>query len=184
MLPPNDDAKPQRWDVKWEIVAMEHLLEFINGNFFWLFLFSFVWVSCWFGWFYYKHKKTGIVFPPVPDTGVHYVEGNASGSSHKTLFTRLGGASRCLRVTVTDTEVWIRPYPPFDIFAQMFDMEHRIPRASITSVRPGKTLWVRTLILDYQDQAGQMHRVSLVLRNPDAFLRALGVGPGLPPKLH
>jgi hypothetical protein len=154
---------------------MQDVLRFIVRNFFWLFLFAIVWLSCWFGWFYYKHKKTGIVFPPLPDTGVYFHEGTASGSSHRTVFTRLGGANRCLRVTVTGTEVWVRPSPPFNIFAQIFDMAHRIPRASIVRVQPGKTLWVRRLILDYRDQTGQIHRLSLALRDPDAFLRALGL---------
>jgi len=155
--------------------AMQKLQEFLQHNFIWLSLFCFVWVVGGFAWRYFRHKRTGIVFPHVPPERIRFEERASSGCSHKTIFTRLGGARNCLRVTVTDAEVWIRPFFPFSILAQPFDLEHRIPRASITSVQQTQSAFVRTLLLDYRDERGQAHRLSLALREPDDFLRALSL---------
>jgi hypothetical protein len=152
---------------------MQQLQEFLQHNFIWLFLFCFVWVVVGFGWRYISHKRTGVVFPHVPPERIRFEERTSSGCSHKTMFTRLGGARNCLQVTVTDAEVWIRPFFPFSVLAQQFDLEHRIARASITSVQPTQSAFVRSLILDYRDERGQTHRLSLMLRKPDDFLRAL-----------
>src|SRR5262245_4847738 len=133
---------------------MQNLLEFLQHNFIWLFLFCFVWVVVGFGWRYFRHKRTGVGFPPVAPKHIRFEERAASGCSHKTMCTRLGGARNCLHVTVTDAEVWIRPVFPFIILAQQFDLEHRIPRASITSVQPKQSAFVRSLHLDYRDERG------------------------------
>jgi hypothetical protein len=85
----------------------------------------------------------------------------------------LAGARNCLHITVTDAEVWVRSFFPFSALAQELDLEHRIPRLSITSVQPKQSALVRTVLLDYRDECGQTHRLSLVLRKPDDFLRAL-----------
>jgi len=154
---------------------MQKLHEFLQHHFIWLFLFCFVWVVVGFTWRYFRHKRTGVVFPHVPPERISFEERASSGCSHKTMFTRLGGARNCLQVTVTDAEVWIRPFFPFSILAQQFDLEHRIARASITSVEPTRSAFARTLLLDYRDERGQTHRLSLALKKPDDFLRALGL---------
>jgi hypothetical protein len=154
---------------------MQDLHDFLQRNFIWMFLFCFVWVVVGFGWRYYRHKKTGVVFPHVSPEHIRFEERAASGCSHKTMFTRLGGARNCLQVTVTDAEVWVRPFFPFSILAQELDLEHRISRASITSVQATQSAFVRSLLLDYRDERGQSHRLSLVLRKPDEFMRALSL---------
>src|SRR5688572_2791074 len=110
---------------------MQQIQDFLQHNFIWLFLFAFVWSIVAFGYMYCRHKRTGVVFPYVPEEHIRFQERAASGSSHKTMFTKLGGARNCLHVTVTDTEVQIRLFFPFSLLAQQFDLEHRIPRASI-----------------------------------------------------
>jgi len=154
---------------------MQNLHEFLQHNFIWLFLLSVLWVVVGFGWRYFRHKRTGVIFPRVSPEHIQFEERASSGCSHKTMFTRLGGARNCLQVTVTDAEVWIRPFFPFSVLAQQFDLEHRIPRASITSVQPTQSAFVRSLLLDYRDERGQSHRLSLVLRKPGEFMRALGL---------
>jgi hypothetical protein len=74
------------------------------------------WIPIWFGWLFYRHKKYGIVFPKLPPEEIRFHEGMASGRSFKTFFTRIGGARKCLRVTVTNTEVWIRPFFPICVY--------------------------------------------------------------------
>lgn len=139
----------------------------------WLFLFCIVWVIALFGWRYHRYKQTVVVSPKVPPESIRFEERGASGCSHKTIFTRMGGARNCLQVTVTDKEVWIRPSLPFNLFAQKQDLEHRFSRASITSVKPIRSLFTDTLLLEYRDERGQTHKLSLILRKPDEFLRAL-----------
>jgi hypothetical protein len=128
-----------------------------------------------FGYRYHRHKRTGIVFPDIPAASIRFGERAASGCSYKTMFTKLGGARNCLHVTVTDTKVWIRTVFPFSVLVQQFDLEHRIPRASITSVPPKQSAFVRTILLDYRDDRGQTHRLWLALKKPDDFLKALSL---------
>jgi len=121
---------------------------------------------------WHREKRRRIVFPQLSPNDIRFQEVKASGCSHKTLFTRLGGASRCLQVTVTDTEVWIRLQSPFNIMASQTDLEHRISRASILSVEPSES--GRTVLLHYRDPQGHTHLLSLIVRKPDEFLRILG----------
>lgn len=155
---------------------MQSLQDFIQHNSIWIFLLCFLWVIIDFGVRCYRHKQTGVVFPHVPPERIRFEERAASGRSYKSMFTKLGGARNCLHVTVTDTEVWIRTSFPFAVFAQQCDLEHRIPRASIINIESGKSAFVRNIILDYRDERGQAHRLSLTLRKPDDFLRAVGEG--------
>jgi hypothetical protein len=152
---------------------MQPLPDFLQHNFNWLFLLCFLWVVVAFGFLYYRHKRTGIVFPQSPPGTIRFEERTASGCSHRTVFTKPGGARNCLQVTVTDTEVWIRSYFPFNVLAQQFDLEHRIPRASIMGVQPKQSAFVRAILLDYRDDRGQTHRLSLAMKKPDDFLSAL-----------
>jgi hypothetical protein len=145
----------------------------LERNFAWLFLFAFAWTIIVFGWRYYRYKRRGIVFPRFGPEQFRFHERNASGHSKKTLFTRLGGARNCLQVSVTDSEVWIRMIFPLNILAENFDLEHRIPKEAITraEVVAGRT--GKSILLEYRDQHGQVHGLSLRIRNPDAFLQAL-----------
>jgi hypothetical protein len=120
-----------------------------------------------------RHTRYGVVFPQVSPDHIRFHETSASGCSHKTTFTRFAGAARCLQVTVTDDEVWVRAGFPFSVLAFQTDLEHRIPRASIVSVQPSDS--ARSLLLDYRDEKNQAHRLSLMLRRPGDFLGALGM---------
>ena len=120
-----------------------------------------------------RHKRYGVVFPKVSPDHIRFHETGASGCSHKTTFTRFGGAARCLQVTVTDDEVWVRTGFPFNVLAFQTDLEHRIPRASIVSIQPSGS--ARSLLLDFRDETNQVHRLSLMLRKPGDFLVALGI---------
>lgn len=132
-----------------------------------------LWVGVGIGWRWIRQKKSGLRFPKLPPERVRFEEWTASGSSQKTAFTRLARARNCLRITVTDDEVWVRPFFPFNLLAPELDLEHRIPRASITRVQPKEGSLYRTLLLEFQDPAGGAHRLSLNLKDPEGFLRAL-----------
>jgi hypothetical protein len=154
---------------------MDQLLRFFQNNFSWLVLLFFAWGAMVIGIRYYRHKRTGLVFPHVPSENLRFDEKAASGYSHKSLFTKYGGAKNCLCVTVTDTEVWIRTPFPFNVFSQKCDLEHRIPRACITGLRSKKSAFARAITLDFRDDRGQIHTFTLMLKRPDDFLKALNL---------
>jgi hypothetical protein len=147
---------------------MEHFHKYIL----WLNLGAILLVFWIFAMRWRHHKRYGIVFPQVSPDRIRFHEVRASGCSHKTTFTRIAGSSRCLDVTVTDDEVWVRLGFPFNIIGSMADMEHRIPRNSVISVQPSGS--GRSLSLDYRDQEGRTYRLSLALQAPEDFLKALG----------
>ena len=92
-----------------------------------------------------------------------------SGNSHKSLYTRLGGASNCLCVTVTDEELWVAPHFPFSALAAHFDLDHRVRRDAITNVeQDGKIVRV-TFSLD----DGVERTLALRLRNPERIVADL-----------
>jgi hypothetical protein len=82
---------------------MQPIQEFLQHNLVGLlllaFMFAFAWVIVSFGWRYYRHKKTGLVFPQATPESVKFEEWAASGCSNKTAFTRMGGARNCRHVT-------------------------------------------------------------------------------------
>lgn len=141
-----------------------------------------LWLVVGFSWQFYHYWKFRIVFPPLKSVHHLFHEGTASGSSGKNWLTRIGGANNCLRVTVTDSEVWIRTFFPFNLLARSIDLEHRIPRESILAVeRLSSVRRQRIVLLDFQLPDGGQRRLKLRLKNPQAFLAALRT---LPPPLR
>jgi hypothetical protein len=129
------------------------------------------------GWRFYRHRQ--ISFPPRDSVHVRFHEGTASGSSNKNFFTRLGGANHCLRVTVTDEEIWVRSYFLLDLIVDV-DLRHRIPRESVTSAQLAESRFGRRVLLDFRLPDGGSRRLSLHLRDPGRFLIALEGPPPLP----
>jgi hypothetical protein len=119
-------------------------------------------------------RREGLSMKPQGDVIFH--ERFGSGSSHRNLLTRLGGAQNCLLVTVTDRELLLRPWFPFNLLflPEIYDLEHRIPIAEISSIRERK-LWYgwEGLDLEYRRADGGSRRITLSLRGKEAFLQAL-----------
>lgn len=158
---------------------MEQFDTFFRQHFFTLFFFALVWVIGNSAWRFYRHRQRGISFPPLKSVHVRFHEGAASGNSDKNSFSRMGGARRCLRVTVTDDEVWVRPFFPFNLITES-DLEHRIPVSSITFAQLADSKLGRRVLLNFRLPDGDSRRLSLDLREPDHFLAALSLPPSLP----
>ncbi len=150
-------------------------------------------VTEWFGWYpeisvylivanlflwlllgiylhYFRHPR----FPSLRSVRVLFHEGSASGNSTRNLWTLLAGASRCLRVTVTESEVWTRPWFPFNVWPTFSNVTHRIPRDAIISAKIGNHGLRRGLMLfSFHDRKGRATLLLLRLRRPEAFLEAL-----------
>ncbi|HET6387061.1 MAG TPA: hypothetical protein VFJ58_27050 [Armatimonadota bacterium] len=137
----------------------------------------FAWFAVLIGASVVYRSRKGAFFPaPLPD-GVRFDERWTSGRSLRNLVTRSGGASRCLRVSVTDDEIWIRLEPPlqFGFMPEILDLEHRIEASQAPSTRLLKGLIPLSrdrVRLDYCDSDGRSRAFELLLRDPEAFMAA------------
>ncbi len=138
-----------------------------------------VWTIAWMGVLLWRRSRTGPRFPDHATVNVLFDESWASGNSLKNAFTRLGGANNCLRVTVTDRELWTSAVFPFSALDQTTDLLHRIDRDAITHVEP---LERRRLHVAFTRDDGTPGRLVLRLRKRDRFLAAMGVTPDQRPR--
>lgn len=120
----------------------------------------------------WKRRKRGLVLPKVTDQDVVFFEKFASGSSHKSWMTRLGGASNCLTVIVTKSHLAVTTFFPLTAFAGLYDLEHLVPISDIT----GLTHRGRSTEVEFQLSDGTRGKFSLRLRRTEDFLKALGNG--------
>jgi len=112
---------------------------FLRDNFQLFFVFAVVWCGSWMAYLLWRRSRRGPRFPRLEEVELLFQEKSASGNSHKSFITRLGGAHNCLRIVVTREEVWVTTYFPFTAFVGFYDLEHRIRRDAITDVqRNGK----------------------------------------------
>lgn len=148
---------------------MDSISKLIFENFLLLFAIALVWNAVGFGWMLWKRKKSGFTLPKASDPDVVFCERFASGSSHKTWLTRLGGASNCLTVIVTRSQLAIKMFFPFSAFASRCDLEHLIPISDITSLTPKG----RITELEFRRSDGTRRTLSLRLRKTNGFMRAI-----------
>jgi hypothetical protein len=117
----------------------------------------------------WRRKVRGPRFPDRREVNVLFDERWTTGRSLKLLSTKMGGANNCLRVTVTDEELWAAPHFPFSAFASRFDLDHRIDRSRVTGVEHrGKSVVVTFTLPDKQNRS-----VELRLRRQDEFMSAM-----------
>ena len=114
--------------------------------------------------------------PKLNKRDIVYQEYFASGNSCKNFLTRLGGASRCLRLVVTKELLWVTSWFPFSIFAALYDLEHVIPLQKILSVEGKQSAMGQSLLLTYTDNQSRNHSLQLRPKNPEEFVEALRVG--------
>ena len=148
---------------------MEDLLKLVFENFFLLFAIVLLWNAVAVGFMLWKRKKRGLVLPKPSDADVVFSEQYVSGSSNKSWKTRLGGASNCLTVIVTNTHVAITTFFPFTAFAGFYDLEHLIPISDITDIEPKG----RNTKIEFKVGDGTNRKLSLRLRNTPSFVQAL-----------
>ena len=104
---------------------------FIENNY-WVFLFiCLLWLITVLGYQWKKKQNRKSIFPKIPDDEILFKEKNASGCSHRNIFTRLSSARSCLMITITKDELWIMPSFPFNLMAGGYDLEHRIKKELI-----------------------------------------------------
>jgi hypothetical protein len=123
-------------------------------------------------WLYIRALKMKPRFVP---TEVVFQEWFASGCSQKNILTRLGSARNCLRLVVTRSFLWVTTWFPFSLILPFYDLEHVIPIEAILSVRRSSDFGMSGVLVTYQDATGDKHTLKLRPKQPDAFIRSLGV---------
>jgi hypothetical protein len=152
---------------------METILKFVGEHFFQIVAIGVLWNVVGMGWLLWKRHKKGIRMPNPRDADVVFLERFASGSSHKSFITRMGGARNCLTIIVTKTDFCITTFFPFTAFAGMYDLEHIVPLGKILKVQERG----RIVEVHFLNPSGLPAKVSLRLRRTDEFTRAIQRSP-------
>jgi hypothetical protein len=135
-----------------------------------------VWIAAWVlaSLVYRKINGKPIFYPKL--SGIRYRQGDASGHSHRAWYTRLGGANRCLVVQVTESELDIHPYPPFNwgFLPEFYGLEYRVPLSDVRSAELRKRLFRNSVELVLRTPERGDEKVTLYLARPEDFLTAVG----------
>lgn len=145
---------------------MDKILHYLNENPLALLLLI-AFVGAWNAvLFYFGGKRAEAIFSGVDLSRVTFRERGASGYSKKSLFTKLGGARRCLDVIVTSTELCIKGiYSPFTYIGTKYDLTRRVGLKQIVGV----TSLGSTVELKFTSGSD----VVLELKDTEAFIRAV-----------
>jgi hypothetical protein len=117
-------------------------------------------------------RAQGRAIRPTLPTDALFAESGASGNSERSLMTRMGGASRVLLVWVTRREFVVESIFPFNVFmyGNPYDLEHRVPIQSLTSVEEADK---GAVLVSFQDAEHQSHTLRLFVKNPKALIATL-----------
>ncbi len=117
----------------------------------------------------YFTRNRRIRFPDKSTVNVLFEEGWVSGRSHKNFITKLGGGRNCIKVTVTDEELWINTPFPFNVIAYFYDGIQRIP---LKTIRKSEILG-DTVLVEYDRKDGELGMYELKLKNKDNFINTI-----------
>jgi hypothetical protein len=151
------------------------MFKLLEENFELMFGLAVLWVVGWAAYFAWRRHRRGPIHPPFGASDVRFIERFASGFSHKSLFTRFGGAHNALVVRVLRDGLLIEPIPIFKwIMPPGFnDLEHYVPKKDIVSVEPTSSFGIKALKLSFRDRGGLVHTLELALRKSEDFRLAL-----------
>ena len=110
--------------------------------------------------------------PLLADQVVH-TERRASGYSHRSLITQLGGIARGVELTVTADKLLVDVAYPLALVAEQVDLCHRIALDSIERVAARRVPHGLECIITFRNGRGLRQQLSLFPESPDHFLRAL-----------
>jgi hypothetical protein len=144
-----------------------------------VFGFSLLWISAWVVASIVYRRSHGKPILVRNIANAAFVESAASGHSNRSSFTKLGGASRCLVVAISGTRLIIRPRFPFNLMflPEIYDLEHDVPANQVTRVELTAG-WSQSVRLEFRAADNTSHDVTLYLRNPADFVKALGKDAG------
>ena len=155
---------------------MHPIYKFGFENFWFIFLAAVIWNVIVFSILLRNRSKKGLVFPKATDHDIVFSESRASGSSHKSIITRLGGASRCLTILVNESTFAVTTFFPFTALAGIYDLEHIIPLERIKNIETRKG----TTYIEFTKDDGSSAKISLRLKDRENFEKAIKLS--LPPR--
>lgn len=123
---------------------------------------------------YRVRKGKYILRPEFPNA--RFSETWRSGSSHRNLLTRLGGAHNCLWISVTDKELLVGPHFPFNLMflPEIYGLEYRIRGLDILSVDELSSFFLgkRARVRFRSPQRGE-ETFEVTVKDLDGFRRAI-----------
>jgi hypothetical protein len=128
-----------------------------------------MWVILVFGFLLWRRKQKGLYLPKASDEDVVFVERFASGYSHRSWITQMGGAANCLTIIVTESHFVTTTFFPFTAFAGFYDLEHLIPLTDITELLPNG----RMTEIEFKRDDGTVCKLTLRLKDSAGFEVAL-----------
>jgi len=151
---------------------MIELLKFMESNFEYMFVFCLAWVIGGYFIIYLFYRKKGPQFPEIPQEKIVFSENSASGASHKTLFSRLGGANRILQIRLGDGHLKIKVPMPFALvdFVSGSRLQKYIP---VQNIRSTTAKGRKGVLLEFIDTNGSLEKIELILKKRDAFIEHL-----------
>jgi len=117
-----------------------------------------------------KGKPGGLIEPPPED--IVFDERFAGARSHKSLFTRFGGGTSCMRISITKKALLVRPHFPFSLVGADSDLIHEIPLSAISDITQVAIAGTPAIAVRFATPVGEC-RVDLVLKRPMDFLSVL-----------
>ena len=111
--------------------------------------------------------------PPPSDHSVIIEEENASGYSHRSLVTRVGGPHRCVKLMVTRDGLVVDLTMPLALVAEQIDMCHRIAFSAIERVTAQHAPFGTECVITYRTPEGGRRQLSVFPEAPDQFLKVL-----------
>jgi len=154
---------------------MNEVTRLIESNQSLAFLIPLFWILLWIvASVIYRRSHGKAIYPSKPRDSLYY-EGWASGHSNSNVFTKLGGASRCLLVAVTPDSLIVQPRFPFNLMflPEIYGLEHHIPGLNIRTVEKKGKLF-KGVEVQFIDMNGGTKSVRLYLKKIDEFLTAIG----------
>jgi len=97
----------------------------------------------------------------------------ASGYSHRSFLTKLGGIARKVEITVTNNDLLVDVAYPFALVAEQVDLCHRIALSSIEGVAARRVEHGLECIITFRNGHGIQQQLSVFPEAPDRFLQAL-----------
>jgi len=154
---------------------MPEYSKWLEQNFELFFAFCFLWTVVGVAFFAWRRHRAGPTYPPFSGSDVRFSEKYVSGSSDKSLLTRLGGARNALTVTVLKDALLVEPVgilkwlmpPGFN------DLEHYVPRSNILRVEDASRLGRKTVRIEIRGRDGTTRTLALAVRGHEEFLSAL-----------
>ena len=144
---------------------MQELHEWLLRYFPYLFAFCFFWSLIALLVQGYRYRRHGPTFPDRDTVTILFEESWASGRSAHAF----GMANNCLRVTLTNEELWIEGQWPMAYFTWMFGFDRRLPLADIHKAEASGS----AAQVHFSKEDGTETQIALYLGKVEPFLAAL-----------